>query len=108
MTQATKTPVEKVKIVKSEVVRLLEEGKNRQELADHFGMPVAQMKKAMIAMKLTHKKAKKVTFEIIDDLATETTDTPVVEAVVTEEAKPTKNVEVKAEKKADASVVERF
>lgn len=112
MTQITKkAPVEKVKIVKSDVIAVLDAGKTRQELADHYGLSLLQMKAAMKAMNLTHNKAKKITFEIVDDLATETVEAPIVtapvaETVVTEEAKPTKNVEAKAEKVA--AVVEKF
>lgn len=109
MTQITKkAPVEKVKIVKSEVIAALEAGKTRQELADHYGLSLLQMKAAMKAMNLTHNKAKKITFEIVDDLAeTKTVNAPTTDNIVTEEVKPVKNVEAKVEKAAPV-VVEKF
>ena len=78
---------EKQEIRISEVLDLLEQGKNRVQIAEHFRITQREVKALFEHPKLKGKKAKKVienTFNIVDDTE-ETSDEFQQEAMHTEE-----------------------
>lgn len=59
---------EKKQVSIKETLELLDEGKNRQEIAEHWGITVAECGKLFKHPKLVGKKAKKIlSFVILDD-----------------------------------------
>jgi hypothetical protein len=71
----------------SEVKSLLDQGKSRKEIADHYGKTQAEMQRMVWGHpKLKNLKAKKqYTSVVLMDDEAETEDAPVAEAVVTEQ-----------------------
>lgn len=60
--------MEKVKITTAEVLELLELGKSREEIQNHFGLTKPDLKKLFKHPKLKGRKTKKAPgFEIVDD-----------------------------------------
>lgn len=63
----------KVQVRLSEVLSLLEQGKGRQEIAEHFGLSLAEIKNIFEHPKLKGRRPKKVkeeSFNLVDDTAT--------------------------------------
>jgi hypothetical protein len=75
-------------IRKSDVITMIENGKTREEIAVHYGIPKGQIAKAFKQLGLVGVKAKKVSFVIEDDTVS---DTP--EPFMEDEQSPTMNVE---------------
>jgi len=58
---------EKKKIVKSELVAMFDKGMTRVEIAAHYGMPVSQLKKAIVQLGMSGVRTKLCMFEVEDD-----------------------------------------
>jgi len=73
---------EKKQIKISDVVALLQEGKTRKEIAEHYDIPQSSVKKIFQHPKLKGKKSHKTPdYELVDDVSEDgtviTEDTPV-------------------------------
>jgi hypothetical protein len=76
-------------IRKSDVIAMIENGKTREEIAVHYGIPKGQIAKAFKQLGLVGVKAKKVSFVIEDDTVSDTPEEPIMEDMPT----PIMNVE---------------
>lgn len=75
-----------VKIVPSVLKQQVEEGWKLKPLAEHYGLPVAQMKKALQALGLTIRKFHLPKFEFVNEDQEELLDiTDEMEVIVNEE-----------------------
>lgn len=71
---------DKKQIKVSEVINLLNEGNNREQIAEHFGLTNAETKLLFSHEKLVNlrarKKKKEPSFEVLDDTETEESHVP--------------------------------
>ncbi len=58
---------DKKKIVKSELIAMMENGMTRPEIAEHYGIPATQLKRAIAQLGLTGTRAKSSMFIVEDD-----------------------------------------
>ena len=81
---------EPVKIVPSVLRKQVEDGWKMKPLADHYGLPVSQMKRALKSLDLTIRKFHAPKFVIVEEEVTEEVAQAEVEAVegTLEEATP--------------------
>jgi cell division protein FtsN len=77
-----------IRISKRVLSEQVESGMKRDELAKHYGIPEAQMAKALKAAGLTIRRFHKPMFELVDDLEEEET-VAVEEEACTEEVQET-------------------
>ena len=68
----------KVKLTKSGLIQDLENGLNRSEMSEKYGLNLQQLQKAMRQANLLGRRAKKSVFELIDD----TVEMPTIQQVV--------------------------